>query len=173
LEKKKSNRLPEYDYSQPGGYFITLVTQKRLPLFGELLAETMKLSSIGEIVRSEWERTGELRPDITLDEYVIMPNHFHAIFFIKESFRGPEPAVAKSVAAHRSAQLRRPPRSLGSIIAGFKSAASRRAKQSLWQRNYYDRVIRDEEELNRIRNYIVYNPALLSDSVEDAWKDAK
>jgi REP element-mobilizing transposase RayT len=61
------------------------------------------------------------------------------------------------------------PHSLGSIISGFKSAVSRRAKQRLWQRNYYDRIIRDEEELNRIRDYIIYNPIILSQSRETEW----
>ncbi|MCL5429503.1 MAG: transposase [Chloroflexi bacterium] len=168
MDKKSSNRLPEYDYSQPGGYFITLVTLERQPLLGELIGETMKLSPIGELVRSEWMRTGELRPDITLDEYVIMPNHFHAILFIKELFQVPKP-----IAAHRSAQLRRQPRSSGAIVAGFKSAASRAARQSLWQRNYYERIIRDEGELNRIKNYIIYNPIMLSESRKEIWKHAK
>jgi REP element-mobilizing transposase RayT len=165
--KKSTNRLPEYDYSQPSGYFITLVTRERKSLFGGLDGESMKLSPTGEIVRSAWLRTAELRPDITLDEYVIMPNHFHAILFIEELFLIPKPKVA-----HRSAQLRRQPRSLGAIVAGFKSSASRAAKQSLWQRNYYDRIIRDEEELNRIRNYIIYNPSLLSESRSEIWKNA-
>lgn len=168
MKSKTSNRLPEYDYSQPGGYFITLITQKRQPLFGEVEGETMKLSPVGEIVRSEWLRTDELRPDITLDEYVIMPNHFHAVLFINGQFQ-----FENELAAHRSAQLRneplrREPRSLGAIVAGFKSAASRGANQSLWQRNYYDRIIRNEEELNRIRNYIIYNPTLLSQPTK-AW----
>lgn len=168
MDKKTSNRLPEYDYSQPGGYFVTLITLERRPLFGEISGETMKLSPTGEIVRSEWLRTGELRPDITLDEYTIMPNHFHAILFIKEIFQPSKPS-----AAHRSAQLRCQPRSLGAIVAGFKSAATGAAKQSLWQRNYYDRIIRDEEELNRIRNYIIYNPSLLFESMKEIWKPTK
>ena len=150
-----------------------MIARNRQPLFGERVGETIDLSVVGEIIRSEWERTGELRPDITLDEFVIMPDHFHAILFISEILQVPGPAIAEPVAAHRSAQLRRAPRSLGAIIAGFKSAASRRARQSLWQRNYYDRVIRDEEELNRIRNYITYNPAMLSDSMVEIWNDAK
>ncbi|HLD93900.1 MAG TPA: hypothetical protein VI703_06835 [Anaerolineales bacterium] len=143
MEKKSSNRLPKYDYSQPGGYFKTRVTLGRRPLFGQLSGETIQLSPTGEIVRTEWIRTGELRQDITLDEYVIMPNHFHAILFIREQL-----LVPKQATAHSSAQLRRQPHSLGSIVAGFKSAASRSAGQSLWQRNYFDRIIRDEEELN-------------------------
>ncbi len=171
MENKTSNRLPEYDYSQPGGYFITLVTQSRSKIFGELVGDRMTLSPIGEIVRSEWQRTGELRPEFTLDEFVIMPNHFHAILFIKDVQQNIHPEF--SVAAHRSAQLRRQPRSLGSIVAGFKSAASRAAGQSLWQRNYYDRVIRDEDELNRIRSYVIENPSILSESMEKIWKPLK
>jgi REP element-mobilizing transposase RayT len=167
MDKQTSNRLREYDYSQSGGYFITLVTRERLPLFGSSAGETINLSPIGEIVRVEWMRTGHLRPDITLDEFVVMPNHFHAILFINE-----DSPVRDDHTAHRSAQLRRQPRSLGSIIAGFKSAASRAAGQSLWQRNYYDRIIRDEDELNRIREYIIYNPVFLSESRDLIWKES-
>ena len=141
---------------------------KRQPIFGQRIGESINLSPVGQIVQNEWLRTGEIRPDITLDEYVIMPDHFHAILFIKELFQTEE-----DLAAHRSAQLRRPPHSLGLIVAGFKSATSRSASKSLWQRNYYDWIIRNEQELNRNRNYIIYNPLMLSESRGEIWKDTK
>lgn len=164
---KTSNRLTGFDYSQPGAYFITLVAFQRKQLFGKLVGEEIHLSPTGEIVRQEWKRTGELRPELSLDEFVIMPDHFHAILFINETSPGKE-----FVGAHRGAHLRRDPRSLGAIVAGFKSSASRRAKMRLWQRNYYDRVIRDESELTSIREYILYNPLILSQGRDLFQSDA-
>jgi REP element-mobilizing transposase RayT len=137
------------------------VALRRQPLFGGLVGEEIHLNDVGQIVAQEWRRTGELRPEISLDEFVIMPNHFHAILFINES-----KLIGRPVGAHRGAHLRREPGSLGAIIAGFKSAASTHAKQKLWQRNYHDRIIRNEDELNKIREYIMYNPLLLSQIIE-------
>jgi REP element-mobilizing transposase RayT len=94
MRSTQSNRLPDYDYSQPGAYFVTLVSRNRLPLFGELAGEEIHLSEVGNIVREEWLRTAELRPEISLDESVIMPNHFHAILFINEGFPKQEPVGA-------------------------------------------------------------------------------
>jgi REP element-mobilizing transposase RayT len=156
--------LQGYDYTLPGAYFITLVTKSRQAIFGELVGNQILLSSYGQLVAEEWARTAEKRPELTLDVFVVMPNHFHAILFLND-----QPRTQLSLGAHRGApqppRLRRRPKSLGSIIAGFKSKVSQRAGRSLWQRNYYNRIVRDEAELNRIREYIQYNPMLLSQEV--------
>jgi REP element-mobilizing transposase RayT len=154
--------LQGYDYTLPGAYFITLVTKGRQAIFGELVGDQILLSSCGQLVAEEWARTAKVRPELTLDVFVVMPNHFHAILFLNDQSR-----IQLSLGAHRGAPLRLPklhrqPKSLGSIIAGFKSKASQSAGQSLWQRNYYDHIIRDERELNQIREYILHNPLLLS-----------
>ena len=149
----------------PGAYFVTLVAKGREPLFGELMGEEIRLNDTGKIVIDEWLRTGQLRPEISLDEFVVMPDHFHAILFLHEA-----PAIGEPLGAHRGAPLRRQPRSLGAIMAGFKSKCSQRAKESLWQRNYYDRIIRNEEEFNQTREYILYNPLLLSPKSGELWK---
>ena len=121
-QRKTSNRLQGYDYTLPGAYFITLIAKDRKPLFGEMAGEHVHLSEIGKILDFEWRQTEKLRPEITLDSYVIMPNHFHAVLLINETF-----AIQDLATAHRRAPLRRQPRSLGAIIAGFKSVASQKA----------------------------------------------
>jgi len=157
---RKPTRLAEYDYSCTGGYFITLVTQNREHLFGEIINEVMQINSNGKIVSEEWTRSPFIRKEITLDAWCVMPNHFHAIVMIQ----GLEKTATKD---HESKPVPRliQPKSLGSLIGGFKSAATIRINASrqtpglpVWQRNYYDHIIRDEDDLNRIREYISNNP---------------
>lgn len=155
LHDRKRTRLAGFNYSNSGGYFITLVTHERINLFGEINNGVMVTNAIGRIVCDEWVRTTEIRPYIQLDEWCIMPNHFHAIVLINKSFT---PVTGSSF--HRT------PHSLGSIIAGFKGSVTKRVNgingsqgSPVWQRNYYDHVIRDDVDLNRIREYISNNPA--------------
>src|SRR6185503_17192598 len=84
----RSVRLPHYDYSDTGGYFITLCVHDRLCLFGEIVDGVMELNEFGAVVVSEWLRTSTIRPQVALDEFVVMPNHFHAVFMIEDSGRG-------------------------------------------------------------------------------------
>jgi len=81
----ESIRLPGYDYSQPGGYFITIVTHNRQCLFGEIVNGEMRLNEYGELVKTEWQKTGIIRPNIVIDAFVVMPNHFHGILIITDT----------------------------------------------------------------------------------------
>ncbi len=171
---RRSVRLKGYDYAQPGAYFVTICTQNRECLFGENVAGKMRLNALWEIVRGEWFRSAEIRAEIELhpDEFVVMPNHIHGIVWIishddeySVGAHGGAPQNGPNVGAHCHAPLRRPPRSLGSFIAGFKSAVTKRINQRrgtpgapVWQRNYYEHIIRDERALNAIRRYIAENP---------------
>lgn len=146
----------------------------------------MRLSEYGQIVKEEWLRTLLLRPGVDLDEFVVMPNHLHGILVL--------PAEnVRSVGAHSCAplpqqRLYRQPRSLGSLLAGFKSAATKRINDlrhmlgmPLWQRNYYEHIIRNEDELHHVREYIQTNPlrweldrenpAKLGEDEFDQWLD--
>ena len=166
--RRKSIRLQGYDYSQPGVYFVTICTHDRNCLFGEIVDGRMILNEMGEIVESEWIKSPEIRSEIELDVFQIMPNHFHAVVFIMD-LHDDDSAVG---ATGRSPLQSNPnpskgprPKSLSSLIAGFKSAVTTNINHfrgipgaKLWQRNYYDRIIRDDNELNRIREYIIYNP---------------
>ena len=117
----------------------------------------MLLNDAGKIVEDEWLKSGEIRNEILLDEWVVMPNHFHGILIITDTRRGDRP-----VAPTRPGPK---PKSIGALMSGFKSAVTKRINKmrgtpgaKLWQRNYWERVIRDGNELNRMREYIINNP---------------
>ncbi|MEW6263934.1 MAG: transposase [Thermodesulfobacteriota bacterium] len=170
--RRRSIRLPGRDYTAPGAYFVTCCTHDRSCLFGDVRDGEMLLNEFGEVAAAEWRRTPAVRSDIELDEWVVMPNHLHGIIWIEASraARGrPRPNGVSPLHggswAHGCAPLRRTPRSLGSLIAGFKSITTKRinelrptARQPVWQRNYHEHIIRDDESLNRIRQYICDNP---------------
>ena len=157
--QRRSIRLHGYDYSQMGAYFVTICAHNRACLFGDIVESEMQLNSIGEIVAEEWTKSELVRSEIKLDEWVVMPNHLHAIVWITHSSRvGATGRSPLRIAGPR-------PGSLGAMIAGFKSAATKRINTArnapgvpVWQRNYYEHVIRNECSLDRIRQYIRYNP---------------
>ena len=172
---RRSIRLPGYDYAQAGAYFITICTKARLCQFGDIVAGRMVLSPFGEIVMHEWQRSAVIRAELALDVFVVMPNHLHGIVMILEDARqGADVVGAHGRAPLPGSPLHRPPRSVGSFIAGFKAAASRRINaldqtpgHAVWQRNYYEHIIRSEAELSRIRQYISENPARWSEDPEN------
>lgn len=163
IHHRRSIRLKEYDYSQTGAYFITIVTQGRELLFGKIENEEMKFSQFGEIARDEWLKTAELRPNVKLyeDEFVVMPNHVHGIIWINEN---------DDVGARRrrapTEQFGKPTMgSLPTIIRAYKSAVTYAINEMrnthgapVWQRNYYEHVIRDQTDLEQIYKYIQFNP---------------
>jgi REP element-mobilizing transposase RayT len=161
---RRSIRLPAYDYTQPGAYFVTVVTHQRQCLFGEIVDGQVLVSSYGEAVGEEWLRSTQIRREMQLDAFVVMPNHIHGIVTI-ETVGAHGRAPLHRAAPHRAPLPHRSPRSIGSFVAGFKSAVTRRINEMrgtpglpVWQRNYYEHIIRDEEELNRVRQYIIDNP---------------
>ncbi|MBD2306175.1 transposase [Chroococcidiopsis sp. FACHB-1243] len=160
IHRRQSIRLRGYDYSQAGAYFITICTYQKECIFGEVMDCQMRLNKVGCIVAEECLRSPTIRPGIELDEWVIMPNHIHAIVIFTSSVR-----ILDSGAHNNCAPLRRKPRSLSSLIAGFKSTTTKQINEirqtpkiSVWQRNYYERVIRNEASLNKIQQYIINNP---------------
>ena len=157
---RKSIRLKGYDYSQAGAYFVTLCAYQLKRLFGEIINGKMKLNTIGVIAHQEWFRTGKIRTDVQLfnDEFVIMPNHIHGIIWIIDE-RATQ-RVAPTKHSHGPQ-----PGSLGAIIGQYKSITTKHVnkiqnitKGSVWQRNYYDHIIRSDKELESIRQYIQTNP---------------
>jgi putative transposase len=174
---RRSIRLRGYDYTQAGGYFVTICTRGKECTLGEVTEGRVRLTRLGEIVRDTWFQSAKIRKGIRLfeDEFVVMPNHVHGIVWIvEEDGRGachaplqahPQDAVAhraEDAVAHR-APLRRMGQSLGSMVAGFKASVTSQAKRNLglsyiWQRNYYEHIIRDEVEWGKFRDYIEMNP---------------
>jgi REP element-mobilizing transposase RayT len=246
IHHRRSIRLKGYDYTQPGAYFVTVVTYQRDEIFGAVVNGMINLSRLGQIVQEEWMRSAEIRKEIRLyeDEFVVMPNHLHGIVWLvdpvgadgvrpdsgvhpeisvrpdscprlvsdvhpyegsrqysKDSQRDPgachaplpDPALSVGADGVRPDSCVRPdigdhmpgrgspsasqqnpvachaplpkrlPRSLSSFIAGYKASVTGRAGRELsmtgiWQRNYYDHIIRSEKDLQAIWNYIDNNP---------------
>ena|ERR1051325_4356336 len=175
LHHRHSTRLQTYDYTQAGAYFVTLCAHDRKHLFGEIVNGEMILNRTGRIVVEEWFKSAALRKEIRLDAFIVMPNHIHGIVLIDQigdvgaHGRAPHSRMSQSVHDNQQSSndpiLFRPRRSLGTFIAGFKSTVTSKVNNlqktpghPLWQRNYYDHIIRKEESLERIRHYIAHNP---------------
>ncbi len=167
---RQSIRLKGYDYASAGAYFITLCAFQKQHLFGEVVDGKMVLNELGSIVHFEWKWTEIVRPTIDMDVYVVMPNHLHGIvvFGSDENPILRKNDIAGDVGADSCPPLQpplhRPKRSLGSFISQFKATTTKRINNlrgtpgtSVWQRDYYERIIRNDK-LNRVRQYIEYNP---------------
>ena len=159
---RRSIRLTDYDYTQPGAYFITAVTQGRGCLFGAVVDGVMRLNAYGKVVRACWLEIPRHFANVELDEFVVMPNHVHGIIFLVEDAAG---ASGGAMPQRPPPQPGPPSRSVGAIVGSFKSAVTRRINRHrnspgtpVWQRNYFEHVVRNEESLHRIRNYIRSNP---------------
>jgi putative transposase len=161
--RRHSIRLPDYDYSSAGAYFVTICTREK-----ELLFERRE---IRDVVDESWQSIPKHFPRAGTDAFVVMPNHVHGVIWILD----PEEQVgATAVGAQHAAPLqqsgvvqhnRLQPGSLGVIVRSFKSAVTKGINElrdtpgePVWQRNYYERVVRNDDELNRIREYIQLNP---------------
>lgn len=158
-------RYQQWDYTSTGWYFVTICTQNRVPYFGHIVDEEMRLSSIGEIVAEEWLRTADLRERVDLDAWAIMPNHLHGIVVISELPSGAgDPQDQLEARQRRASTSRLQSGGLGSIVNQFKGACTKRIRSEIdasfgWQRRYYDHIIRSEHSLDQIRGYIIQNPA--------------
>ena len=173
--------MPGWDYSGNGYYFITPVIQYMKCLLGKIENGEMILSDFGKIANDEWRKSFEIRKELILDEYIMMPNHLHAIIIINKMGDSPDDSLVQT---HGRASLQSPksphpncirkPKSLSSFMAGYKSAVTTKIddfidshnlpiekfnrKNKFWQSNYNDHVIRDRDEYWRIKNYIKNNP---------------
>ena len=163
--RRRSIRLRDYDYSRAGAYFITVCTVGRELLFGEVKDDEMALNELGWIVEEEWLQSARIRSEIELDAWVVMPNHIHGIVIIADESRRGDRPVARGGPR---------PKSLGAMMAGFKSAVTKRINAMrgtpgalVWQRNYYEHIIRNESTLYWIRQYIADNPAGWSEDPEN------
>jgi len=171
IHHRRSIRLKEYDYSQAGAYFITLCIQQKVCLFGTIVDEKMILNSAGKRVDHWWNELKNKYGNIELGEYIIMPNHFHGIIIVGANLcvrpDNLRPEINNQIKnmeqTHRSAPT------VGEMIQWFKTMTTneyiRNVKQNgwepfsgkLWQRNYYEHIIRNDKSLENISEYIVYN----------------
>jgi putative transposase len=167
---RQSIRLRGYDYTQAGAYFVTIVVQNREHLLGEIVDGVMRLNDYGRVVLEEWNKLPVRFPQVTLDTSAIMPTHLHGVIVI--GGRGEASAGQSRVSSSTLSADASPLQpngtvsgSLGAIMQNFKSTSSRRVNAlrntpgaKLWQRDYFERVIRNDRELNAIRQYIIDNP---------------
>jgi putative transposase len=171
--KRRSIRLPGYDYTSPGAYFVTVVAYQRELLFGEIVDEEMILNARGRIVWECWYEIPKHFSHVKLGAFVAMPNHVHGIIEIVDN---------DTVGAQHAAPLLPKnnviPGSLGAIVRSFKSAVTKRVNEkydspgtALWQRNYYEHIIRNEQDWERIHDYILANPANWGDDKENPKND--
>lgn len=156
--QRRSVCLQGYDYALPGRYFVTVCTYERNCTLGKVVDGQMRPNGFGDMVREEWFRTAKVRPQVSVDAFVVMPNHVHGMIEIA--------GATRRVVPTNRVQPGGPGRnSLGAIVGQFKSVTSKRINgvrgtpgQPVWQRNYYEHVIRNEAALNKIREYICANP---------------
>jgi putative transposase len=171
--QRRSIRLPRYDYAQAGGYFVTMVTRDRECLFGEVIDGEMRPNEFGRIVQAAWRELPDHYQDVECDVFVVMPNHVHGIIILAEGGAveesdvgaGLKPALANFRPAITPRADLKPAAPLTEIIRAFKTFSARRVNElratpgvPVWQRNYYEHVVRGENELNGIREYIANNP---------------
>ena len=154
---RRSIRLKGYDYSRAGAYFVTTCVRDGVCLFGEIVDGTMRMNDYGRIVAEAWRDLGQRFKHIELDEFVVMPNHVHGIIHVGVPFMTPSVLDVVNQGA-----INRAP-TLGGMVRTFKAVASRAICRNgadfQWQRNYYEHIVRNENELARVREYIVNNPA--------------
>ena len=167
---RKSIRLKEFDYTTPWWYYITVCTSSHKNIFGEVKNGKCILSRYGKIVEGEWVKTKELRKNVDLDYYMIMPNHIHGIIIIESRDK------ARLVPTDERKYGKPVPNSLSSIIGSFKSAATKKINEirkeqgeKVWQSRFYDHIIRNDNDLHRIRTYIQNNP--LKWELDEYYKD--
>lgn len=173
IHHRKSIRLKGYDYAQEGFYFITICCQDRAQLFGKIEGTQLILNECGEIAHKCWLEIPEHFPNVALHDHIIMPNHVHGIIEIKfksNHIENPPPDLT-TVGANDDSPLRSlnrvlprsPSKTVGSIVRGFKIGVTKWMRQNtnvykVWQRNYFDNIIRNEQSFDRISDYIRNNP---------------
>ena len=174
IHHRNSIRLKGYDYSQEGGYYLTIVTYGRQVLFGAVVGGKMRVNAMGKIVQECWGEIPDHFPNVGVDDFVVMPNHVHGILFIHENNRAATYSIPLAGARTRRGTIYRAPTkteqfgkptagSLPTIVRTFKATVTRRAGRELsssniWQRNYYEHILRDQADYERVASYILDNP---------------
>jgi REP element-mobilizing transposase RayT len=169
MQHRKPNRLKNYDYSQNGMYFITICTKDKKCFFGEIINDKMILNDFGKIIQNVWLELPNHNDNISIDEFVIMPNHIHGIIEIV----GTPLVGVQDIDTTKTGT--RPVTTISELIGTFKSLTTNQYiyhiknngwkpfNKYIWQRSFYDHIIRKEESLNKIREYIMINPQQWND----------
>jgi len=156
MKHRKPNRLRNYDYSQNGMYFVTICTKGKKCFFGKVVNSKMELNIIGKITRKYLIDIPKHRTEVTIDEFIIMPNHIHLIVELIDTVVTEQCYVTTSNDENIGL--------LSKIIQSYKGVVTKEINELYpnnnfqWQRSFYDHVIRQHESLNKIREYIMINP---------------
>jgi putative transposase len=166
----RSSRYRGYDYSLPGRYFITICTKNKIHYFGNIEKGNMILSETGLIARDSWMAIPSHFPNTLLDEFIIMPDHIHGIIIIKRAVESPNLGVSTESISRTNMSVMKTgnpywkSKSIGSIINQYKRICTIITKTKgldlIWQTLYYDRIIRNSNEFQRIKKYIRNNPVV-------------
>jgi len=188
IHHRRSIRLQGYDYSSEGLYFITICCHNKVCLFGHVMNGEMVLNEYGQVAFNEWMKTPEIRPNVELGEFIVMPNHIHGIIRITRRGESHSPDsrgvsntpdcelhspniesntpdfMGESVSPQRESPLRGPSQTIGAIVRGYKSAVTKKLNElgvgrKVWQRDYYEHIIRNEQSYYNISKYIINNPS--------------
>jgi len=177
IHRRRGLRLKGYDYTMAGAYFVTICTQDRACLFGDVVAGAMCLNEAGQMVAALWDGIAARFSSVEIDQFVVMPNHLHGILVLPDAgtsgatTRGTTTRVAPTVVGASLVGAPVTGARLGDVVGAFKSLATigyidgvkangwPEFRGRLWQRNYYEHIIRDETALNRVRRYVDDNPA--------------
>ena len=156
---RRSIRLQYYDYASPGYYFVTVCCHYRECLLGDVVGGAMKLNEYGRVVQLAWQWLDEQYDHVGLDTFIVMPNHLHGIIILTGESRGDSRCRDDSRIAPTN--KRKP---IGRLVGAFKTVSTKQINkirntpgERVWQRNYYEHVVRDENELKKIREYIINN----------------
>jgi REP element-mobilizing transposase RayT len=159
LPYRQSLRMPGFDYRQPGAYFITVCTHRREPVFGHLSQGIMHLNAAGRMAQSVWEDLPAFYPHIEIDEFIVMPDHFHGIVVIHPVVGAIHESPLPITVAERRGMT------IPKLVGRFKMQTAKQINVSrnmsgvpLWQRNYWERILRDAREWAAVRAYIRDNP---------------
>jgi putative transposase len=168
---RRSVRLKENDYSSPGAYFVTIMTQDYKCIFGKILGKEMHTNDLGKIAQNCWKEITIHFQNVEVEPFVVMPNHIHGIINIYENDRRGTIYRAPTTEKFGKPVVG----SIPTIIRTYKAAVSRRARQELglgniWQRNYYEHILRNPAELERTAAYILANPVYWAEGSENDQK---
>jgi len=165
---RRSIRLKGYDYSQAGMYFVTICCQDKIYRFGKIENEAMVLNDFGKIAYDEWVKLQERYPNVLLDIFQIMPNHIHGIIVLNDVGATLAVALNDDAVAQNNRAGASPAPTVGNIVGGYKSLVANRCLEicksqndylgKLWQRNYWEHIIRNEHSYQHIADYIFNNP---------------
>lgn len=162
IHHRRSIRLKNYDYSQSGAYFVTTCVQNRQCIFGDVNDAVMHLNTLGHLVEQVWEEISAHFCNVDLDAAIVMPNHFHGILMLVDSPNNQ--TIGQSQMPEDTIWQSKKP-TLGQVVGYFKYQTTKRINkirnmsgEKVWQRNYYEIIIRDRNSLARIRHYIENNP---------------